>query len=95
MRFEWGPAKAAANLADHGVAFEEAETVFGDVLADTILDKAHSVDEERWLTMGMSNRGRLLVVWHTDRGEVIRIIGARPATPRERRVYESGQSGRY
>ena len=88
-----GPAKAAANLAEHGVAFEEAQTVFGDVLADTIFDEAHStLDEERWLTMGMSDQDHLLVVWHTDDGEVIRIVGARGAAPRERRVYESGQS---
>ena len=98
MRFEWDPAKAAANLADHGVAFEEARTVFGDVLTDTIFDEARStLDEERWLTMGMSDQGHLLVVWHVDldEGEVVRIIGARLATPRERRAYESRQSSQY
>ncbi len=98
MRFEWDPAKATANRADHGVAFEEARTVFGDVLTHTIFDEAHSTpDEDRWLTMGMSDQGHLLVVWHVDLGdgEVIRIIGTRPATPRERRAYESGQSSQY
>lgn len=71
--------------------FEEAETVFGDWLATTVPDPDHSLDEERWLTTGLSSRGRLLIVWHTDRGEVIRVIGARQATANERRIYESGE----
>lgn len=92
MRFLWDAVKAASNLAKHGVAFEEAETVFGDPLATTVLDQNHSLDEERWLTTGLSGRGRVVVVWHANRrSDVVRIIGARPATPNERRIYESGE----
>lgn len=91
MRFEWDSDKAASNLAKHGVSFEEASTVFGDPLATTITDPDHSVGEERFLTTGLSNQGTVLIVWHTDREDVIRIIGAREATPHERRTYESGE----
>ena len=91
MRFEWDSDKAASNLAKHGVSFEEASTVFGDPLATTITDPDHSVGEERLLTTGLSTPGRVLIVWHTDREDVIRIIGAREATPHERRIYESGE----
>lgn len=91
MQFEWAPEKAASNLAKHNVSFEEASSVFGDRLATTIPDPDHSVEEERLLTTGLSNRQRVVVVWHSDRGEAIRIIGAREATPRERRTYESGE----
>lgn len=91
MRFEWDPEKAAVNLAKHGVSFEEASTVFGDPLATTVSDPDHSVSEERFLTTGLSRQQRVLIVWHTDREDVIRIIGAREATPRERRTYESGE----
>ena len=92
MRFEWDAAKAASNLAKHGISFEEASTVFGDRLATTVLDPDHSVGEERWLTTGLSRQRRLVIVWHTNREETtIRIIGARLPTPSERRTYESGQ----
>lgn len=91
MRFEWDSEKAASNLAKHGVAFEEASIVFGDPLATTIADPDHSVGEQRFLTTGLSARERVLIVWHTDREDVIRIIGAREATPRERRTYGSGE----
>lgn len=89
MRFEWDPEKAAANLARHGVSFEEASTVFGDALATTIPDHDHSMGEERWLTTGRSDHDRVLIVWHTDREDAVRVIGARQATPNERRTYES------
>jgi hypothetical protein len=89
--FEWEPEKAISNFAKHGVPFEEAVTVFGDPLATTVSDPDHSFDEERWWTMGLSSQQRLVAVWHTDRGDSIRLIGARPATPSERRKYESGQ----
>jgi hypothetical protein len=89
VQFEWDPDKAAWNLARHGVSFEEASTIFGDPLAATILDADHSMDEERWLSTGRSDRDRLIIVWHTDRGGRVRIIGARMATPNERRIYES------
>jgi len=87
--FERDDEKFISNLAKHGVAFEEAVTVFGDPLAATVPDPDHSVDEERWWTVGISSRQRLVVVWHTDRGGSVRLIGARPATPGERRKYES------
>lgn len=86
MRFEWDPRKAAANLAKHGVSFEEASTAFGDSLAMTIPDPLHSVDEPRFVTVGQSSSALLVVVVHTDR-EIVRIISARRATPHERRTY--------
>lgn len=88
IRFEWDPEKDAANQEKHGVSFEEGSTVFGDVLSITIDDPDHSKNEVRFLTLGYSVRNRLIVVTHTDRGEVIRLISARPATPKERRSYE-------
>ena len=91
MRFEWDPAKADLNLAKHGVAFDEASTVFGDPLATTVRDLFHSDDEERFLTTGFSQNQRILIVWHTESEETVRIIGARETTPRERRTYESGE----
>jgi uncharacterized DUF497 family protein len=90
LQFEWDPDKAAANLSKHGVAFEEAATVFGDSLSLTAYDPDHSADEHRYITMGTSVDGRLLIVSHTDRGDRIRIISARKATPRERKAYENG-----
>lgn len=91
MEFEWDAEKAASNLQRQGVSFDEASTVFGDPLARTVPDDDHSIDEERESTIGLSTAGRTIVVWHTGRGEVIRIIGARSATPSERRTYESGE----
>ena len=90
MRFQWDPAKAAAYLDKHGVSFEEAATVFRDPLSVTALDPDHSLDEERFITFGVSTSGRLLVVAHGDRDDTIRIISARPATPAERKIYEEG-----
>ncbi len=83
------PAKAESNFKDHGVTFEEAATVFGDPLARTIPDPEHSYEEERFVTMGRSGAGNLLVVCHCDRAERIRIISARPPEPHERRDYAS------
>jgi uncharacterized DUF497 family protein len=88
LRFEWDPLKAARNLAKHGVSFEEAATVFGDPLGRIESDPRHSVDEKRSVLLGVSERGRLLAVMFADRGEGVRLISARPATPRERRDYE-------
>ena len=93
MEFEWDPAKAAANLATHGVSFEEASTVFGDPLSVTKPDARHSHGEERFAILGLSARGRLLAVYHAERGERIRIISAREATRRERADYEEGEEG--
>ena len=90
MEFEWDPEKAQRNLAKHSVAFSEAATVFGDPLAITFYDPGHSDDEDRYLTFGYSTDGRLLVVSHTDRGDRNRIISARVATRREKKIYEDG-----
>lgn len=88
MEFEWDPAKAARNRGKHGVDFVEAATVFGDVLSRTFADPDHSDDEHRFVTIGLSDRGRLLLVSHTDRGLKTRIISARKATRQERLAYE-------
>jgi len=88
VRFEWDPAKDASNQNKHGVSFEEATTVFGDPLTVTVDDPDHSHEELRFLTLGFSVRNRLIVVVHTDRGEVLRVVSARHATPTERRIYE-------
>ncbi len=88
LTFEWDPDKAKANLAKHGVDFLEAATVLGDPLALTISDPSHSEGEQRFVSVGMSDRARLLVVAHTEWGERIRIISARRATRREQRAYE-------
>jgi len=90
MEFEWDPEKAAHNLAKHGVSFHKAGTVFGDPLAITFSDPDHSEEEDRFLTFGHSSEGHLLVVSHTDRGQSTRIISARRATRKERKIYEEG-----
>ena len=88
MNFEWDPSKAETNRKKHGVSFAEATTVFCDPLSVTVQDPDHSRHEERFQIVGMSKTGKLLVVTHTDRGENIRIISARPATRKERQNYE-------
>jgi hypothetical protein len=90
MRIEWDPNKAEGNADKHGVTFHEAATVFGDSLSVTLPDPDHSSDEERYLLLGRSAAGRLLIVAITERGYNLRIISARPMTPRERRAYEHG-----
>jgi uncharacterized DUF497 family protein len=90
LQFEWDPAKAAENLAKHGVSFEEAATVFRDTLSATGTDPDHSVGEERFIIFGVSTSGRLLVVAHTEQRDIIRIISARLAAPGERTIYEEG-----
>jgi uncharacterized protein len=90
MKFEWDPGKADTNLGKHGVTFDEASTVFGDVHSVSGRDLAHSVRENRYVTFGLSSRGHVLVVSHTDRRGVIRIISARTATRKEKRIYEEG-----
>ena len=90
MKFEWDSAKAADNLAKHRVSFEEASTVFRDTLSVTGPDPDHSIGEERFVIFGVSTSGRLLVVAHTDDGDTIRIISARPAKSGERKIYEEG-----
>jgi uncharacterized protein len=90
FRFEWDPRKAAANAAKHGVSFEEAASVFQDPLAYTFADPDHSFGEERQLTFGVSNAGRLLAVISTERGNAVRLVSARKATRHERSIYEQG-----
>ena len=92
MEFEWDDDKAAVNQRKHGVSFDEAATVFGDTLSVTGYDPDHSDDEDRYITMGVSADGRLLIVSHTDRGDSVRIISARIANRAERRDYEDGNS---
>jgi uncharacterized protein len=88
LLFEWDPEKAQQNTRRHGVSFEEAATVFGDPLSLTVDDPMHSIGEQRFVTLGLSVNRRLLVVAHTERGDAVRIISARRATPRERTAYE-------
>jgi hypothetical protein len=90
MEFEWDLNKAQLNLEKHGVSFQEAATVFGDPLSITFPDPDHSIRENRYVTIGMSQFERLLVIAHTDRGEIVRLISARSATRRETRFYEEG-----
>lgn len=89
MQFEWDRDKARKNLKKHKVSFDEAVTVFYDPLSATFYDPDHSADEERFITVGYSSRGRLLVVSHAERVKTIRIISARPATAHERKRHES------
>jgi len=90
LGFSWDASKARANLAKHRVTFEEASTVFSDPLSLTVGDPDHSDDEYRFVVLGESFRGRLIVVVHSEDDESIRIISARLATRRERADY--GQS---
>ena len=91
LLFEWDPKKARLNLERHGVSFDEASTAFRDPLSQTIEDPLHSELEERFVLIGRSIQGRLLVIVHTDRGERIRIISARMATKKERLRYEENE----
>jgi len=88
MNFKWDLRKARLNLRKHKISFEEATTAFSDPMAATGLDPDHSASEERYVTFGVSERGRLLVVAHTEEGETIRIISARVASKGERDIYE-------
>jgi hypothetical protein len=88
MRFVWDRRKAAGNLAKHGVSFEEASTAIVDPLAIIGIDPDHLAGETRWIAFGMSSRARVLVVVHTGESDTIRIISSRPATRRERKIYE-------
>ncbi len=90
LNFEWDEKKAKTNAAKHDVRFEEAATVFADPLSLTIPDPAHSHAEDRFIILGESHGGKLLVVVHTERGDNLRIISARHANRRERKNYEEG-----
>ena len=85
MQSESNPIKARQNLRKHGVSFDQAVTAFYDPLSATFDDPDHSIDEQRCITVGLSSKGRLLVVAHVERGENTRIISARPATAHERK----------
>ncbi len=89
MRFEWDRDKARRNLNKHKVSFDEAVTVFYDPLSATFDDPEHSAEERRFITVGYSSGGRLLVVSHTDRRGRLRIISARLATAHERKRHEA------
>ena len=87
--FEWDDRKAQSNKRKHGVTFEEASTIFGDPLSVTIPDPAHSVGEDRFVTIGLSANGKLIVVVHKEHDDIIRVISARRATRYEREQYEN------
>ena len=90
LRFGWDTRKAQSNKKKHGMTFEEASTIFGDPLSITIHDPAHSIDEDRFITIGTSVNDKFIVVVHTDHDDIIRIISARRAIRGERRQYEQG-----
>ena len=92
VTFEWDEEKAESNLEKHGVSFEEAATAFADTLSVTIPDPAHSEGEIRFLLIGVTTDQQMVVVAHTERGDNIRIINARPAKRREVRDYEQGSA---
>jgi uncharacterized protein len=89
VRFEWDSEKAAENLRKHGVSFDEAATAFFDPLSVTIPDPDHSAGEQRFITMGASSTGKLLVAAHTESGSTLRIISARPPSATERKRHEN------
>lgn len=88
MKFEWDEKKAAENLKKHRVSFDEAASAFSDPLSATFADSDHSEKEQRYITIGFSSQGRLLVVAHAERGEDVRVISARCATAHERKKHE-------
>lgn len=88
VKFEWDIGKADGNLRKHGVSFYDAASALADPLSITYHDPDHSVTESRFITVGMSRSGQVLMVAHTDRGDNIRIISARKTTRQERRYYE-------
>ena len=88
LTFEWDEKKADENLRKHGVSFEEAKTVFNDPFSVTIHDPDHSSDEQRYVDIGLSLKGRLIVVSYCERGKTIRLISSRRATRKEQRDYE-------
>ncbi|HLA28035.1 MAG TPA: BrnT family toxin [Syntrophales bacterium] len=89
MKFEWDKDKEKRNIRKHSISFDEAVTVFYDPVSATFADTDHSIEEDRFITIGYSSQGRLFVVSHTERGDAIRIINARPATISERKRHEN------
>ena len=89
LTFEWDEVKAIVNLKKHkGVGFDEGKTVFNDPFLLTLLDTNNSENEERYINIGLSAKGHVLVLIHAERQGKIRIISCRKATARERRYYE-------
>lgn len=88
--FVWDPQKAQTNFGKHGIRFEEASTVFADPMRIVLLDEEHSLDEQRFITIGYSQSNRLLLVAHVERAGRTRVISARKATRNEQRFYEQG-----
>ncbi len=86
MEFEWDPIKATSNLQKHAVSFNEATSVFGDPLSITVPDPDHSLDENRFIIVGLSHLGHLLIVAHSERDERIRLISVRKLTPHEKKL---------
>jgi len=89
LTFEWDEKKADGNLRKHGVSFDEAKTVFNDPFSVTIYDPDHSSREQRYIDIGLSSKGRLIVVSYNERSERIRIISSREATKKEKGEYEN------
>lgn len=89
FEFEWDEAKANTNRRKHGASFQEASSVFRDPMSRTIYDDDHSMDEDRYITIGVSDRARLILVSHCEREGRIRIISARPLNPQEREAFEN------
>lgn len=87
MQFEWDEDKAKKNILKHQVSFNEAKTVFNDPFYIDFYDPDHSMDEDRYLIVGQSNRGRILIVSYTERVSSIRLISAREVTRQERKIY--------
>lgn len=89
MQFEWDREKEKRNIKKHGISFDEAVTVFYDPLSATFDDPDHSTEEDRFVTIGFSSYGRLLMISYTERSKIIRIISARPTTTPERKRHEN------
>ncbi len=90
-RYEHDPHKSASNLAKHRVSFDEAVTVFADPFRSVLRDDQHSLDEERWISIGQSTRGRILFIVYTESDFTVRLIGARVATASERKKHEEAR----
>ena len=92
LTFEWDEEKAKENLRKHHVSFEEAKTIFNDPYSITIPDSQHFIGEHRYIDIGLSLKGRILVVVYTERKANIRIISCRRAAKPERRIYEEDKA---
>ena len=90
MTFEWDQQKAQSNLVKHNVSFEEAQTVFDDPLYVDFYDPDHSQNENRYIIIGASSMGHILLVSYTERGNITRIISARKVTKQEFKAYQEG-----